>query len=139
MDENETKAICNLAETCCASLSLDGLLGLSNLPRKPSSAASAILDLSATLTYGDIRGLPALRSNIAALYSDHGGAPVSPEAILTTPGAIAAKFLIFYALVGPGDHVICQYPTYQQLYSVPASLGADVSLWKGRPEHNWIP
>lgn len=49
-----------------------------------------------------------------------------------------ANHLIFYALVGPGDHVICQHPTYQQLYDTPKSLGADVDLWKCKPENNWV-
>jgi aspartate/methionine/tyrosine aminotransferase len=56
---------------------------------------------------------------------------------LITPGAIQANFLLLYALVGPGDHVICHYPTYQQLYSIPASLGAEVSLWTSREQERW--
>ena len=62
-----------------------------------------------------------------------------PENILITPGAIAANHLVFYGLVGKGDHVICHYPTYQQLYEVPASLGAEVTLWKAVAEKKWIP
>ena len=65
--------------------------------------------------------------------------PLPEENILITPGAIAANHLLFYALVGPGDHVICHYPTYQQLYDSPLSLGAEVDLWRARPEANWIP
>jgi len=58
---------------------------------------------------------------------------------LITPGAIAANFLLFYTLIGPSDHVICVHPTYQQLYAVPKSLGAEVSLWKLREEKKYIP
>lgn len=58
---------------------------------------------------------------------------------MITQGAIAANFLLFYTLVGPQDHVICVYPTYQQLYGVPESLGAEVSLWKLRKENGYIP
>lgn len=50
-----------------------------------------------------------------------------------------ANHLVFYALVGPGDHVICHYPTYQQLYDTPRSLGAEVDLWKTSPDNNWLP
>ena len=32
--------------------------------------------------------------------------------------------------MGKGDHVICVYPTYQALYAVAESLGAEVDLWK---------
>jgi aspartate/methionine/tyrosine aminotransferase len=62
-----------------------------------------------------------------------------PENVLITPGAIAANFLLLYTLIGPGDHVICVHPTYQQLYSVPESLGAEVSLWKLRRHKKYIP
>ncbi|KAI7609021.1 PLP-dependent transferase, partial [Hortaea werneckii] len=65
--------------------------------------------------------------------------PLSPDNILIQPGAIASNFLAFYALLRPGDHVICQHPTYQQLYDVPLSLGVERDLWKCRPENNWLP
>ena len=57
--------------------------------------------------------------------------------LLVTPGAIAANYLVLYTLISKGDHVICHHPTYQQLYSVPESLGAEVSLWKAREERRW--
>jgi aspartate/methionine/tyrosine aminotransferase len=65
--------------------------------------------------------------------------PLSPENILVTNGAIAANHLVFYSLISPGDHVICHYPTYQQLYAIPESLGAEVSLWKASFEKQWVP
>lgn len=34
---------------------------------------------------------------------------------------------------------MCVYSTYQQLYSVPAALGAKVSLWRLRKEKKYIP
>lgn len=133
MDEYETVAKFNIAETCCASISVNELQELSE------SKVDHIIDLSEPLTYGEIRGSSKLRSNLARLYSSKAGSPLSPDNILIQPGAIAANHLVFYALVGPGDHVICHYPTYQQLYSVPRSLGAEVDLWKARPENEWVP
>jgi len=65
------------------------------------------------------------------------GNPLPENNILITPGAIMANHLIMYSLVGPGDHVICHYPTYQQLFATPASLGAEVHLWKSSPAKNW--
>ena len=50
-----------------------------------------------------------------------------------------ANHLIFYALIGPGDHVICHYPTYQQLFATPRSLGAELDLWKSDPDKGWAP
>ena len=136
MDEYETTAKYNIAETCCASISVDELVGLSE---NKEAKTSEILDTSAILGYGEIRGSSALRSNLSRLYSTKVGTPLSSDNILITPGAIAANHLAFYALLAPGDHVICHYPTYQQLYTVPESLGAQVDLWKSKPENKWLP
>ncbi|PNS21840.1 hypothetical protein CAC42_438 [Sphaceloma murrayae] len=131
MDEYETIAKYNIAETCCASISVNDLCQLSD--SKPDS----IIDLSTALTYGEIRGSSALRNNLSRLYSSKVGTPLPPDNILIQPGAISANFLVFNALVGPGDHVICHYPTYQALYDVPKSLGAEVDLWKANPDNDW--
>lgn len=151
MDEYETKCQYNIAETCCASISIDQLRELSE------DKDAQIFQTSKALTYGAIRGSDALRNNLARLYSAKSANPLSPEHIITTPGAIQANYLCAYALVGPGDHVICHYPTCkshfvstvmvkvtkdildQSLYEVPKQLGAEVDLWKAKPEDNWIP
>lgn len=130
MDDYENDAKYNLAETCCASISLDDLVGF-------SGKSGNILDFSQKLVYGAIRGSNALRTNIANLYSDSTSEALTAENILVTNGAIQANFLSLYTNVGPGDHVICHYPTYQQLYSVPESFGAEVSLWKAKENENW--
>ncbi|KAL3451744.1 aspartate/tyrosine/aromatic aminotransferase [Aspergillus insuetus] len=129
MDQHETWAKHNLAETCCASLSLESLAALSG--NSPATALGQMLDTNQAQVYGDIRGSPALRSRIAALY-DSEGRDVSADHVLVANGAIQSNFLALYTQVWPGDHVIVHYPTYQQLYSVPESLGAEVSLWKAK-------
>lgn len=136
MDEYETSAKYNLAETCCASISVDDLLALSE---DRTATVSKLLDSTKVQGYGEIRGSSELRNNLSRLYSSKVGTPLLAENILITPGAIAANHLTLYSLVGPGDHVICHYPTYQQLYSIPESLGAEVSLWKSDPENKWLP
>jgi aspartate/methionine/tyrosine aminotransferase len=136
MDKYETVAKYNLAETCCASISIDELLSLSE---NKTVQASDILSTSLVQNYGEIRGSIKLRENLSRLYSAKVGTALSVDNILITPGAIAANHLVLYSLLKPGDHVICQYPTYQQLYSIPESLGAEVSLWKCKAEENWLP
>lgn len=139
MDEYETWAKYNIAETCSASISIDDLRSFSDDPSQSPFSTST------KLTYGAIRGSDRLRSNLAQLYpltSDadpsRTSGPVLPlENILITPGAIHANFLLLYTLIHPGDHVVCHHPTYQQLYSVPESLGAEVSLWKTKSEDGW--
>jgi aspartate/methionine/tyrosine aminotransferase len=133
MDAHENNCKYNIAETCCASISIEELRELSENKTKE------VLDTSKPLTYGAIRGSDDLRNNLARLYSAKVTNPLSPDNILTTPGAIQANFLATYALVGQGDHVICHYPTYQSLYEVPKQMGAEVDLWKAKPENDWVP
>ncbi|KAF2132377.1 PLP-dependent transferase [Dothidotthia symphoricarpi CBS 119687] len=133
MDAYETKCKYNIAETCCASVSLDQLRELSE------DKDREIFDTSKVLNYGAIRGSDDLRNNLARLYSAKVTTPLSQDNIITTPGAIQANYLTAYALVGPGDHVICHYPTYQSLYEVPKQLGAEVDLWKASPHNEWAP
>lgn len=133
MDQYETTAKYNIAETCAASISINDLLELSE-DKKESEAA--LLPNSTKLTYGSIRGTDKLRENLASRYSARSGG-ITKDNVLITNGAIAANFLVLYSLVAPGDHVICQYPTYEQLYQVPASFGAEVSLWKMDPSKKW--
>lgn len=128
MDKYENDAKYNVAETCAASISLDDLRDISE------DKNDELITTSTKMTYGPIRGSHALRSNLASRYSSKSSSPISAEDILITPGAIAANMTIFYALIGKGDHVICHYPTYQQLYEIPASLGAEVDLWKANPK-----
>lgn len=130
-----TPGVLNIAETCCESISVQDLQALSTDKTGPGP-----LNPSAKLTYGAIRGSDRLRRRVAALY-DEGGkhGPLPPDNVLVTQGAISANFLLYYALIGPGDHVICVYPTYQALYGVPQSLGADVSWWKLTQENGYVP
>ena len=131
MDRYETVAKYNIAETCCAPVSVE------DLKEFCEDKSLSPLDLSAKLSYGSIRGSDRLRGTLADLYSVKASTPLPSDNVLITAGAIQANFLLLYALVGPGDHVICHYPTYQQLYSVPESLGAEVSLWKSKEAEGW--
>ncbi|KAJ5130235.1 uncharacterized protein N7515_006274 [Penicillium bovifimosum] len=133
MDKYETTAKYNIAETCCASISVDDLRALSD-----DKEFNPLAELqSAKLTYGAIRGSDKLRGTLSRLYSVRAPTELPKDNILITAGAIQANFLLLYTLVGPGDHVICHYPTYQQLYSVPESVGAEVSLWKSKETDGW--
>lgn len=131
MDKYETKAQYNVAESCAASISLEDLQQLSDDKSNPLNLSSK------KLTYGAIRGSHELRTNLANLYSSKASAPLRVEDIIITPGAIAANLAVLYALVGKGSHVVCHYPTYQQLYEIPRSLGAEVSFWRSDEKDKW--
>ncbi|RBA10399.1 hypothetical protein FPRO05_04988 [Fusarium proliferatum] len=133
MDAYETTpGVLNVAETCAASVSIDDLVAMSTGPAKNP------IDTSIKLTYGAIPGSQTLRERIAAHCSTE-GVQLAPEDVIVTQGAIGANFLALYTLIGPGDHVICVYPTYQQLYDTPRSLGAEVTLWKLKKENGFVP
>ena len=130
MNAHETTATWNIAETCVHSLTLEELLALSG------DADGVLGALRGTwLGYGDITGSPRLRAAIAALYGER----IGPANVLTANGAIGANFLALYALVEPGSSVVCVQPTYQQLYSVPASLGAEVHEVRLREADGYLP
>lgn len=116
MDAYETKITYNLGETCCFSLNLDEIAHL--------SGEKFELDGQTRLNYGAIKGSQELRTLIASMY----GGQFTMDDVLVTNGAIGANFLLYYALVGPSDHVISVAPTYNQLYSVPQMFGAEVDL-----------
>lgn len=128
MNAYEHEVELNLAETCVDPFTLSEFLALMN-------REDFLEDLkNIKLTYGFIEGSPDLRQGIAGLY-EH----VVPENILVTGGAIAANFLVFYSLIEPGDTVISIFPAYQQLYSVPRSLGAKVKMMILRENDKWLP
>jgi aspartate/methionine/tyrosine aminotransferase len=124
----------NLAHSYCLPISVEDLESQS----KDAGGDTVSSVFSRPLSYGSsMKGSENLRSKISNLYTDESSSLLPPNNILITPGASLANFLVFFALVGPGDHAIVQYPTYQQLYSIPASIGAEVSLWKAKADDNW--
>ena len=122
----ETKTPFDIAESGIFPMSVRELLAFE--PQEESSRILTLL-LDLRLGYSEAPGTLELRSLIAATYRD-----TKPEEILVTTGAIEANFLLFNALLEPGDHVVAVYPAYQQLYSVPRAIGCDVALWKLKPE-----
>ncbi|KAJ5899270.1 aspartate aminotransferase [Penicillium taxi] len=120
-------------DTCVDPLCLNDL---SQLGASDSSVTA--LNVSAPLIYGPSSGNAALHKNIRSLYADDVN-KMEELSLQVTQGTISANFLVLDTLVGPGDHVICQYPTYQQLFDVPRRAGAEVSLWRTRAENGWIP
>lgn len=111
----------DICESGILPMSLAELCGLI-----PEDAASELQNLVMTMpqAYSEARGTLALRSILASTY-----AGAAPDDILVTTGAIEANFLVFNALLNPGDHVVAVSPAYQQLHSVPRAIGAEVDLW----------
>ena len=116
MNEFELTCDYNLAETCVESITVAELLDFCG------QSSENLKDLlSMKLTYGAIEGSDRLRNAIASLYSKQ-----SAQNILVTHGTIGANSLVHQTLVSRGDRVVAVVPTYQQHYSIPQSIGADV-------------
>ena len=116
MNEFEKSCELNLAETCVESVTVAELLALCG---KNEALLSELLPFR--MDYGDIRGSDRLRAAIASLYERQ-----KCENTLVTHGTIGANSLVHQALISRGDKVISVVPTYQQHYSIPDSIGADV-------------
>ena len=130
MNEYEVGARFNIAETCVDSVSLDQLFALTGEDKE-----KFLTDFAAKrLTYGDIVGSPALRGGICGLYKT-----VQPDQVVPTHGAAGANHHVFCSLISAGDRVVSIMPTYQQLYSIPEALGADVAIMHLKQENGYLP
>ncbi|KUL84707.1 hypothetical protein ZTR_07608 [Talaromyces verruculosus] len=121
-----------LHDTCVNPLSLDALFKFS------AKSQTTSVNTSTPIGYGSVTGQPQLRERITEFYRSQLPAQKTAEFhVAITQGTISANYLVLDTFLHPGDHVIVQYPTYQQLFSVPRRGGVDVSLWKSDPKNNW--
>ncbi|HWG94264.1 MAG TPA: PLP-dependent aminotransferase family protein [Mycobacteriales bacterium] len=70
----------------------------------------------------DVLGLVELREAVAARYAAR-GLPTSPDQVVVTAGALAATGLVARALLGPGDRVVVDTPTYPNALDVVRRAG----------------
>ena len=130
MNAWEVGAKYNIAETCVDSISMNELFELTG-----EDKTEFLNRLCARrLSYGDIEGLPEFRKGVCGLYKT-----LNIENIVPTHGASGANHHVFYSLISPGDRVVSIIPTYQQLYSIPESYGADVQILHLSKENNYLP
>ena len=130
MNAWEVGAKYNIAETCVDSISMNELFELTG-----EDKTEFLNRLCARrLSYGDIEGLPEFRKGVCGLYKT-----LNIENIVPTHGASGANHHVFYSLISPGNRVVSIMPTYQQLYSIPESYGADVQILHLSKENNYLP
>lgn len=125
--ENDCKY--NLSETFPHALTAGELLEITG---RRDELTRELLDIG--LDYGEIVGSERLRRAISGLYKN-----VSIDRITVAHGTIGANSLVLTTIVRPGDHVVAFIPSYQQLYSLPESIGADITLLKLHEENGWLP
>jgi aspartate/methionine/tyrosine aminotransferase len=82
--------------------------------------------------YTESAGAPWLRRAIEPLYTK-----MNEDDVLVLAAAEEGIFIFYHALAGPSDHVIVETPCYESALTVARSTGAQVSLWRRRPENAW--
>ncbi|WP_324824568.1 aminotransferase [Sinanaerobacter sp. ZZT-01] len=130
MNEYENDAVYNLAETCVDSLTLRELLILAE--KNPEEFMKGLADTR--MTYSHIYGSDAYRNGISGLYEK-----IEPHQVIPTHGAIGGNHLALLSILERGDSMVSVMPTYQQHYSIPESIGAEVNILQLTPEKGFLP
>ncbi|MCW2781968.1 MAG: transcriptional regulator, GntR family with aminotransferase domain protein [Marmoricola sp.] len=81
-------------------------------------------------------GLPALREALAARYAVRGLA-TDPSQIVIVAGALAGVAVAAQALIGPGDRVLVETPTYPNPITTLRARHARLLTTAVDPEHGW--
>jgi aspartate/methionine/tyrosine aminotransferase len=113
-----------LSSSDCESRAIGELLSLE------ADARDRLLELRCG--YTDSQGAPELREAIAAIYDS-----IRSEEVVVTSCAEEAIFLVYHALVGPGDHTVVETPCYESALQLARSTGAEVSEWHRQYTDGW--
>jgi aspartate/methionine/tyrosine aminotransferase len=130
MNDYENDAIYNLGETCIDSMTLAELIELSG--QNPEKYLASLKDKR--MTYSHIYGSPELLTGISSLYKN-----IVPSQVIPAHGAVGANHQVIMSMIEPKDNMISVMPTYQQHYSIPESIGAEVRILQLTPENNFLP
>lgn len=82
--------------------------------------------------YTESPGAPALREVISGMYRGF-----APQDVLVLAATEEGIFVLYHALLSPGDHVIVETPCYESALEVARSTGARVSEWSRHSENGW--
>jgi aspartate/methionine/tyrosine aminotransferase len=87
---------------------------------------------SLLLQYGDHRGNPRLREQVAG-----DAAELAADDVIVTAGAASALFIISTALLDRGEHVLIASPNYATNLETPRAIGAEVEIAPLTFEEGW--
>lgn len=117
-------------------------LSCAALPAPPAELAEALTYAAAHLPalaagpgYNPL-GLPQLREAVAARFTARGLATM-PEQILITNGALHGFDMLLRLIVGPGDRVLTELPTYPGALDALRANGARIVPVPVSAEHGW--
>jgi aspartate aminotransferase len=102
--------------------------GESDQPSPPAARDAAVAALDAGLTrYPDVRGLPALRSAVAAYLTDLHAKPVAEERIQVAASGMAAVSIALAAIVRAGERVVVHSPSWPNIGNAVRVRGAELA------------
>ena len=117
-------------------------LSCATLSAPPGVLQSVVVDAAAALplyaeTDGyDPGGLPVLREAIADRFRRR-GVPTSPDQIFVTNGALHGLDLLMRLLIGPGDRILTELPTYPGTLDAARRVGARTVAVPMAAEGGW--
>jgi aspartate/methionine/tyrosine aminotransferase len=120
----EFKAKYLLCASDCESYTIDELLALQKGSKEELKNQS--------LGYTESQGNSILRSEISNLYND-----LTKDEIIVFSGAEEGIFIFMNVFLDQGDHIIVQFPAYQSLFEVAASVGCEITQWIMDENQNW--
>lgn len=130
MNEYEDDCTYNLAETCIDSITIKELLEMCG-----KDVTEYMVELADTrLTYSHIYGSPELLKGIAGLYDK-----IGPKHVIPTHGAVGANHMAISTIISAEDNMVSVMPTYQQHYSIPESIGAEVRILNLNLDNHFLP
>lgn len=83
--------------------------------------------------YTESPGAPELREVIAGMYRR-----IQSDNVLVMAATEEGIFVLYHALLSPGDHVIVETPCYESALEVARSTGAQISEWRRCFENGWV-
>ena len=98
--------------------------GLGNLKLKELDVSLDDIEITSDSGYGYVPLIQALAELLA----------VEPQSIVTAAGTSFANHLAMATVIGPGDEVLIERPTYEPILAVARYLGADVKRFDRRLE-----
>lgn len=114
--------------------------GFPDMAEPPALVEAAQRALAAhSNQYPPMRGLPELRSAIAAYYAREQGLTLSADNVVVTSGATEALAASLLALVRPGDEVILVQPLYDAYLPLVQWAGGTARLVSLEPPHWTLP
>ena len=123
---------------------MDGVLDLS-IGEPDFTTAPDIVDAAARAGkegfthYPPLPGFLDLRESVCAYWERHHGLKASPSEVFVSIGALHAPYLIFAALLNPGDEVLLFEPYFTPYaFQINENGGVPVTL-RTREEHGFVP